>query len=233
MLAGAEHMHTFDRAYWPVHVAVAWVATRDRDFVDQLPFDKSMKYVAVALAKYADDNKGFRSAALPYKGSHGAFLALLDAVATRETKAIGDPYRWVAERSGIRPRRVCEPTRVIDPLEISSAVCRDDHGSPDCLVPKNLRPDGSRFQNSLFRRSHVLARFPALQATRATAKKEDEAVSALSSYVTDLIKRTDAETWLRDRGFNLGPRVFQRVWRRARELAGLTSAAPAGRKRQA
>ena len=37
---------------------------------------------------------------------------------------------------------VCEPTRVIDPLEIVSAVCRNDHGSPDCLVPKDLQPHG-------------------------------------------------------------------------------------------
>ena len=116
---------------------------------------------------------------------------------------------------------------------LRNAVCRHDRGIPDCLVPKELRPDGSRFQNVLFRRRKVLARFPALQATRATARNEDEAVKALSGYVTDQMKRTDAEAWLRDRNFNLGPRVFQRVWRRAREKAGLPPAAPRGRKRQA
>ena len=131
-------------------------------------------------------NKGFKSAGLPHKNSHDAFLALRDAIAEGSVQAIGDPYRWFAEQSRIPPRRVCEPTRVIDPLEIVTAVCRDDHGSPDCLVPKDLRPHGSRFQNVLFRRSNVLARFPALQATLATARNEDEAVEALSSYVTDL-----------------------------------------------
>lgn len=215
----------FKAAWWPIHVAVAWVATRDRDFVEQMPFDKSMKYLAVAQAKYEAD-KDFRS---PHKRSGEAFLALRDEAAEGGIQAIGDPYRWVG-----RPSRMAyEKTRVIEPLEIVSAVCRHDRDNPDCLVPKELRPDGSRFHNVLFRRREVLARFPALQATRATARKEDEAVKALSGYVTDLTKRTDAEAWLRDRNFNLGPRVFQRVWRRAREKAGLTPAAPRGRKKQA
>src|SRR5262249_4276494 len=144
---------------------------------------------------------------------------LRDKTADGGIQAIGDPYRWV-ERP---PRMVCEKTRVIDPLEIVSAVCRHDRGIQDCLVPKELRADGSRFQNILFRRRDVLARFPALPATRATARNEDEAVKALSGYVTDLTKRTDAEVWLRDRNFNLGPRPFQRVWGRAREKAGLTA----------
>ena len=53
-------MHAFDHAHWPPHVAAAWVATRDRDFVDQVPFDKPMRYLAVALAKYAVDQQGLQ-----------------------------------------------------------------------------------------------------------------------------------------------------------------------------
>lgn len=225
-------MHAFDYSLWPPHVAAAWVATRDRNFVNQV-FDKPMRYLAVALAVRAVDPNGLKSAGPPYQNSHDASLALRDATAEGSVQAIGDPYRWFAQQSRTPPRRVCEPTRVIDPLEIASAVCRDDHGSPDCFVPKDLHLHGSRFQNVFYRRSTVLARFPALQATRATARNEDEALKALSSFVTDLIKRTDAETWLRNRGFDLGPRAFQRVWRSARQLAGLTPAAPRGRKRQA
>ncbi len=134
---------------------------------------------------------------------------------------------------GYRREGSANPKRVIDPLEIVSAVCRDDQGSPDCLVPEDLRPDGSRFQNVLFRRSDVLARFPALPATLATARNEAEAVKALSSYVTDLVKRCDAEAWLQKQGFHIGKRPFQqRVWPKAREAAGLPPAAPRGRKRQ-
>jgi hypothetical protein len=225
---GGEHMYAFERAYWPSHVATAWVATRDRAFVDQVPFDKSMRYLAVALAKYKDENRGLRS---PHRRSHEAFLALRDATAEGGVRAVGDPYRWSAGRP---PRRVCEPTRMIDPLEIVSAVCRDDHGTMDCLVPKDLQPHGSRFQNVLFRRSDILARFPPLQATLATARNEDEAVKALSSYLTDLIKRSDAEAWLLTQGFHISKRAFQqRVWPKAREAAGLPPAAPRGRKRQA
>jgi hypothetical protein len=216
----------FRAAWWPTYVAVAWVATRDRDFIEQMPFDKSMNYLAVELAKYEADNKGVRS---PHKTSGGAFLDLRDKSAEGRIQTTGDPYRWV----GRPPRMVLQKTRVIEPLEIASAVCRDDRGTPDCLVPKMLRPDGSRFQNVLWRRSEALAQFPALEATRATERNEDEAVKALSGYVTDLTKRTDAEAWLRNQNFNLGPRPFLRVWGRAREMAELTRAAPRGRKRQA
>jgi hypothetical protein len=219
-------MHAFGHAHWPLPVAVAWVATRDRDFFDNVPFDKSMSYLAVALATYRIN----KSVSWPHKRSQDAFLALRDAIAEGAVQAVGEPYRWVAGRL---PRKVCEPRRVIDPLEIVSAVCRDDRGSPDCLVPKDLRPDGSRFQNVLFRRRDVLARFPALPATRATASNEAEAVKALSSYVTDLIKRSDAEAWLQKQGFHIGKRSFQqRVWPKAREAAGLPPAAPRGRKRR-
>ena len=59
------------------------------------------------------------------------------------------PIGWFAGQSRQPPRKVCEPTRVIDPLEIASAVCRDDHGSPDCFVPKDLhtarKPLSKRF----------------------------------------------------------------------------------------
>ena len=227
-------MHAFDRAYWPLPVAAAWVATRDRDFVDQVSFDKPMRYLAVVLAKYAVIDKGFKSASLPHENSHSAFLALRDATAEGGVEAIGDPYRWFAGQSRIPPRRICEPTRVIEPLEIVTAVYRDDRGSPDCLVPKDLQPCGSRFQKVLFRRSNILARFPALPATLATARSEGDAAKALSSFVTELTKRSDAEAWLRKQGFHIGKRAFQqRVWPKAREAAGLPPVAPPGRKRHA
>ena len=120
------------------------MATRDRNFVG-VSLDKSMRRLAVALAKYAVDNKGFKSANLPYKNSHDAFLALRDATAEGGIQAVGDPYRWITERP---PRQVCEPRRAIDPLEIVFAVCRDDHGIPDCLVPELKRPHGAAFKTS-------------------------------------------------------------------------------------
>ena len=49
----------FDHAWWPLPVAVAWVATRDRNFVE-VSLNKSMRQLAVALAKYAI--AGFKSA---------------------------------------------------------------------------------------------------------------------------------------------------------------------------
>ena len=76
------------RLYWPPHVAAAWVATRDRNFVDQIRFDKPMRYLAVALALRAVKHNGLKSAGLPYKNSHDASLALRDATAEGSVQAI-------------------------------------------------------------------------------------------------------------------------------------------------
>jgi hypothetical protein len=221
----------FGQAWWPLPVAVAWVATRDRNFAG-VSLDKSMGHLAVALAKYAVDNKGFESASLPYKNSHDAFLALRDATAEGGVQAVGDPYRWIPEQYPRAPRKVCEPRRAIDPLEIVFAVCCDDHGSPDCLVSELKRPHGSRLQNVCFLRKDILPRFPALQATLATARNESEAAEALSGYVTDRTTRAEAEAWLSGQGFDFGARAFRRVWFEARKKAELPPVAPSGRKRQ-
>ena len=126
---------------------------------------------------------------------------------------------------------VCEPRRAIDPLEIVSAVCRDDHGIPDCLVPESKAPARKPLSKRLLPAKDVLARFPALQATLATARNESAAAEAFSTYIAEHTTRPDAQAWLKERGYNLGPRAFQRVWRKARELKGLTPLAPRGRKR--
>ena len=79
-LGRGEPMRAFGQAWWSLPVAVAWVATRDRNFAE-MSLDKSMRRLAVALAKYAANVNGFKSASLPYKNSHDAFLALRDATA--------------------------------------------------------------------------------------------------------------------------------------------------------
>ena len=116
-------------------------------------------------------HNGLKSAGLPNKNSHDASLALRDATAEDGVQALGNPYRrftWSNPAEGSASRHGD------DPLEIASAVCRDDHGSPDCLVPKDMHEQGKGFQSVFFRRSSVLGRFPPLQATRATAKNEDK-----------------------------------------------------------
>jgi len=230
-------MHAFDHAYWPPHVATAWIITRDRNFVDRLRLDQSMRSVSIA---YAIASNGCKPTS--YKGSHDAWLKLQNAMISGEVEAIGDPYIRRAGSSG-RPRELCEPTRAIDPVEAASAVLRDDCGSPDCLVSREargrsfemiqLRPQWC-FRNVQLSQSDVLTQFPAHRATRATARQEAEAVKVLSGYLTDHTKRSDAEVRLREVGFHIGKRAFQqRVWPKAREAAGLPPVAPPGRKRQA
>ena len=96
-------MRAFGQAWWSLPVAVGWVATRDRNFVGEL-LDKSMRQLAVTLAKYAVDVEGFKSANLPYKNSHDAFVALRDATAEGGVQAVGDPYRWITAATSTTPK---------------------------------------------------------------------------------------------------------------------------------
>lgn len=102
-------MNAFDHAYWPPHVATAWVFTRDRNFVDRLRLDQSMRNVSIA---YAVANKGFKPAGLLYKESLDAWLDLLNAISLGKIEAIGDPYNRRTGPSG-RPRELRGPTRAI------------------------------------------------------------------------------------------------------------------------
>ena len=43
-------MRGLDHSWVPLHLAIGWILTRDRDFVGKLPFDGSTRTLAVAIA---------------------------------------------------------------------------------------------------------------------------------------------------------------------------------------
>ena len=43
-------MRGLDHSWVPLHLAIGWILTRDRDFVGNLPFDGSTRTLAVAVA---------------------------------------------------------------------------------------------------------------------------------------------------------------------------------------
>jgi hypothetical protein len=65
-----------------------------------------------------------------------------------------------------------------------------------------------------------------------TAGRESLAVKALASQIKDnrQMTRADAADWLKNSGYSLGKRAFERVWPQARENAGLPRIAAPGRK---
>jgi hypothetical protein len=95
-------------------------------------------------------------------------------------------------------------------------------------LPPRFRPQKS--QNvSRAKSSDETATIKAL----ATAGDETAAAKALASHLRSNrnLKRGEASSWCRNKGFELTGRGFQnRVWPRAREQAGLEAKAPPGKK---
>jgi hypothetical protein len=66
----------------------------------------------------------------------------------------------------------------------------------------------------------------------ATARGENDAVRVLASKLKENPDMTRAEAFDECKPFGVGARAFDRVWPKARERAGLSATAPAGRKRK-
>ena len=85
----------FKAAWWPIHVAVAWVLTRDRAFVERSNrAGKSLRSVAVALAM---DKVRAKPTERYFKGATEAWSALREEIAAGNIRASGTPFRRVAD----------------------------------------------------------------------------------------------------------------------------------------
>ncbi len=141
----------FGATWRPIHVAVAWVVTRDRAFVERTNRPgKSLRFIAVALAMEKVNGKPTEHY---FKGITDAWSALREEMAAGNVRASGTPFWRVADLQG-HAVETNEMAREIPAVEIASLRLQDDGNDKDCLVPENWRVAHGSNWNNLPRVSH-------------------------------------------------------------------------------
>jgi hypothetical protein len=215
-------MRGLDHSWVPVHFAIAWVLTRDRAFVGNLPFDGSIRTLAAAIAIA-------KAGGAKVSAIRDGWLALHDAIQTENIRAQGTPYRRHTRKRA--PGETSEERRDIRPAEITTANLRDDGEYPDCLIPKDWHVSNVPFFRDVrISRADLLKVF---RATPPTVKDETGARRTLADLLREkpTLVRADAKAQLTANGFKISERAFlTRVWPQARVDAGLPAVARAGRR---
>ena len=216
-------MRGLDHSWIPIHLAIGWVLTRDRAFVDRLPHDGSTTRplsVAIATAKA----HGTKADAV-----RDGWLALRDAMLIGKVRAQGTPCRRHSRSSGVAVE-AAEGRQDIPASEIASANLQDNGEYRDCLIPKDWHASGAPFYRDLHvSRGDLLAVF---RPPVPTVKDETGARKALADRLRGKpMLRRDAWDFLIAAGFKISERAFlYRVWPQARSDAGLPEKAPPGRR---
>ena len=136
----------FGAAWWPIHVAVAWVLTRDRAFVERSNrAGQSLRGIAVALAM---DKEGGKPTERYFKGSTDAWSALREEMAAGNVRVSGTPFRRDSDLQG-HAVGTSEMAREIPADEIASLRLQDDGGDKDCLIPEDWRVAHGSNRNNL------------------------------------------------------------------------------------
>ena len=173
----------FGVAWWPVHVAIAWVLTRDHAFVERLNrAGKSLRNLAVALAM---DAVGGKPTERYFKDSSDAWSALREEIAARNVRASGTPFRRVADLQG-HAVETNEMVREIPAAEIASLRLQDDGDDKNCLIPEDWRvAHGSNWENLRGYRNVRIFRDDLLRAFDADVSKaleSNEKIEARHSH---------------------------------------------------
>ena len=135
----------FELAWWPLDIAVSWVLTRDRTFVERQWRRSGNGFVGIEVSVAADQYSG-RRVALKFENVSKAWTALKRRLETGEIKAVGTPFQRIADLSG-NASETSEPQREIPDFEIESLMVERD-GDDYCLIPEDWRvARGSNFNN--------------------------------------------------------------------------------------
>ena len=137
--------NAFELAWWPLDIAVSWVLTRDRTFVERQWRRSGNGFTGIEVSVAADHHSGQR-VVLRFEGVSEAWTALKRRLETGEIKTVGTPFQRIADLSG-NASEISEPQREISDPEIGSLMV-DRDGDDLCLIPEDWRvARGSNFNN--------------------------------------------------------------------------------------
>jgi hypothetical protein len=135
----------YELKWWPLDIAIAWVLTRDRTFVERQWKRSSGKLTGISVAVAADKVYG-RPLTLEFPGVTEAWTQLKSRLEEGAIKTVGTPFRRVADSSNAASE-TSESQREIADAEISSLMLHEE-GDDLCLIPEDWRvARGSNWHN--------------------------------------------------------------------------------------
>ncbi len=154
----------FELKWWPLDIAIAWVLTRDRTFVERQWKRSGDGLIGISVAIAVDRHYG-HPLKLEFPGVEDAWTQLKSRLEDDAICVVGTPFRRVADMSN-GAVETSESQREIAYTEISSLMLHEERDEL-CLIPEDWRvARGSNWHNLcgyrtvLVRPNGVLHYFP-------------------------------------------------------------------------
>jgi hypothetical protein len=135
----------FELKWWPLDIAIAWVLTRDRTFVERQWKRGGNGPVGITVAVEVEKANG-RPLTLEFPGIYEAWTQLKSRLEEGAIKTVGTPFRRVSD-SAVAASESSESQREIEEAEIGSLMLHEE-GDAFCLIPEDWRvARGSNWHN--------------------------------------------------------------------------------------
>lgn len=189
----------FSAVWWPIDVAIAWIITRDRTFVER-HWKRRGSTLAVTIALAVDSHSG---EPLPrfVDSIEAAWTELKGLLEDGKIRVVGTPFRRLSGGSN-GAIETSENQQEIPDSEICSLRLTED-GDDLCLIPEDWRvARGSNwnnlrgYRNPLVRRNGVLHFFQ----TSATALPSEYLGEPPNPHSPGFISISEAAYWIASKG---------------------------------
>jgi hypothetical protein len=136
----------FELSWWPITLAIAWVLTRDRTFVERQWKRSGGGLVGISVAVAADKITG-NCSVLRFDDTSEAWTELKAVLEEGRIQVAGTPFQRVSDFSGARIE-TSDAHRIISGAELSSLMLQEE-GNEACLVPNDWRVAHGANRNNL------------------------------------------------------------------------------------
>jgi hypothetical protein len=144
----------FSLSWWPIDLAIAWVFTRDRTFVERQWRRQGDGLIGIEIAVAVDQNMG-TNCRLHFKDLNTAWTELKARLEEGRIEVVGTSFRREADSSAKAVETAGDQQKIAD-TEVGSLMLHED-GNDLCLIPEDWRvARGSNWNNLKgYRNVHV------------------------------------------------------------------------------